>query len=285
MIEKQIKSYLPFDAKSSIPYLDFIKLEANDRNQYLLVCVSKKEYSTYVDLIRASKKISKAIYEISFPDGIILIFLYDALTEVAVRKVKCFELFSQLFEATSYEITLKKEHMVHLNHIYKVLDNKFSYMELRIREVETNPYKNDVSWVLLSKYHAILDAKIYLYDLQTDIFKTIDKKIIVKYGMIYKKMNEFMYQKGFLLPSFDLYNGPIGMLYARYYLSIDKIPVEVIQKLDSFNQKYFCFMVLYILILNLNLETMLTNYSVASYLQITKKIKDFIGTYKVILEG
>lgn len=285
MIEPPIKYSLPFEIERYKPYLDFQLLKAKDHNEYLYKKVSKKAYQAYLELIRLSKNISKAIYEIPVSDGIILLFSYDSLTEPAVRKRKSLDIYQALFSDTSFEITLKKEHLVNLNNIYKVLDNKFAYLELRIREIETNPIKTDVSWILLSKYNIVLDAKLYLYDLQMDIFKAIDQKMIIKYGMIPKKMSEMFYQKSFLLPSFDMYYAPLAMLYARYNCSIDTIPLERVKKLDSFNQKYYCFMVLYIYILNLNLDVILDNYRIDNYLLITKKIKGFIVSHKAILEG
>lgn len=285
MIEPPIKYSLPFEIEWSKPYYDFQLLKGKDHYEYLYRKVSKKSYQIYLELCRLSKHISKAIYEIPVSDGIILLFSYDSLTEVAVRKRKCLDLYQTLFSDTSFEITLKKEHLVNLNNIYKVLDNKFAYIELRIREIETNPIKTDVSWILLSKYNIVLDAKLYLYDLQTDIFKAIDQKKIIKYGMIPKKMSEMLYQKGYLLPFFDMYYAPLAMLYARYYCSIEEIPIDRIKKLDSFDQKYFCFMVLYIYILNLNLEVILDTYRIDNYLLITKKIKSFIVSHKAIIEG
>lgn len=66
---------------------------------------------------------------------------------------------------------------------------------MRIREIETNPVKNDISWIILSKYNIILDAKLYLYDLQSDIFKAIDQKLIVPYGLVYRKIDLEIYNK------------------------------------------------------------------------------------------
>lgn len=285
MTEQSIKYSLPFEMVEARPYFDFDLIRTTDQNEYLAKVISRETYALYLELIKIMKSISKAIYEIPVSDGILLLFSYDTMTEQLVRKRKSFELLKDLFSASSFEITLKKEHLVNFNHIYKVLDSKFAYLELRIREIETSPVKNDVSWILLSKYNIILDAKLYLYDLQTDVFKAIDQKQIIKYGMVPKQMNENCYQKGYLLPPFDIYYAPLGMLYARYFCSIDEIELDQIKKLDAFNQKYFCFMVLYILILNVNLEVILSNYNIDNYLLITKKIKSFIVSYKAILEG
>lgn len=290
MIDKPIKSYLasanlPFTVTRVKPYGDYTLVLDQQNKTYVCTTATEQEYATYLDLLKYSKRLSKTIYETKVDGGILLFFDYDSMTDSTVRTRQIFSILAELHEASSFEITLKKEHLVNLNNIYKVLDNKFSYLELRIREIETSPKKDDVSWIILSKYNIILDAKLYLYDLQTDIFKAIDQKQMVKYGLIYRKIYPEFYNRQHLLPSFDIYYGPISMLYCRCFLQLDELDLkDSLKKLDSFNQKYFCFMTLYILILNVNLEVILNTYSVASYISITKKIRCFLASYKEIME-
>lgn len=256
----------------------------SDEGKYLAYFVNKREYNIYLEYVKLSKNINKSIYEIKDYNEILLVFDYENQTESNVKKRKILPILEEIFDKSSFEIELKKDHLVNLNNIYKVLDNKFSYLEMRIREIELSPVKNDISWIILSKYNIVLDAKIYLYDLQTDIFKSIDKKETIKYGLISRDVYELHYSKSKILPSYDSYYGPLGMLFCRYYLTFDLEVIEDINKLDSFNQKYFSFMSLYILILNLNLGVVLDNYSINNYLLITKKIKAFINAYKAIME-
>ena len=156
---------------------------------------------------------------------------------------------------------------------------------MRIREIELNPIKRDIDWIILSKYYILLDAKVYLYDLQQDIFKFIDKNEIVKYGLIPKVINQNRYNKEALLLDYNFYYGPISMLYVRKYMLLDGFDeIEDINKLDSFNQKHFCFMYIYILVLNINLEIVMDIYSVSNYINITQKIKSFIFKYKALIE-
>ena len=44
------------------------------------------------------------------------------------------------------------------------------------------------SWVILSKYYNLLDARVYLYDLQQDIFSFIDKNNSVEYGLVFRQI-------------------------------------------------------------------------------------------------
>lgn len=264
---------------------DYFIVEDEQNNSYILQVLTIEQYQKYNDLIRYSNKIKKAINIEKVDNLYYLYFVYENKTEYNVKTKLTSKVLSEIFVATSYELTLKKEHLKNLNNIYKLLDNKFNYFEMRIREIELNPIKRDIDWIILSKYYILLDAKVYLYDLQQDIFKYIDKNEIVKYGLIPKIINQNRYSKETLLLDYNFYYGPISMLYVRKYLLLYEYnDFEIINKLDSFNQKYFCFMYIYILVLNINLEVVMNNYSISNYINITKKIKSFITKYKAFIE-
>lgn len=290
MIKNQTRSYLKSsnlfsDAISIIDYNDFVIAKNSNNDEYLCRFVTNSEYQAYFNLLRYSRDVKSAIYEYRLNAGYLLFFDYEKMTEEKVKSKKIVDILRNIFQESSFEIALKKSHMSNVNNIYKVLDNRFAYLEMRIREIETQPKKDDISWVILSKYNIILDAKIFLYDLQSDIFKAIDSNLIVAYGLIYRNIDINLYNKQRLLPSFNLYYAPIGMMYCRCYLQLDEESIyEDIKKLDEFNKKYFCFMCLYILILNINLEIILNSYSIANYLLITKKIKKFILRYQELMK-
>lgn len=290
MIENLTRSFLasanlPFDIASSKSHGEYEYILTRTREEYLCRYTTEQEYQTYLDLLHYTKHLKQAIYEYKVQQGYLLFFEYEQLTEPRVKADRIVHILKEIHSNSGFEITLRKEHLIHLKNIYQVLDNKFSYFEMRIREIETNPIKDDISWIVLSKYNIILDAKIYLYDLQSDIFKAIDQNQILSYGIIYRRILLDAYSKQRLLPNFDIYYGPISMLYCRCYLQLDApFIIEEVKKLDSFNQKYFCFMCLYIMILNLNFEVVLNTYSIASYVTLTKKIKAFISAFKEIME-
>ena len=274
-----------FNIKSKIKYKDYFIVKDSDNNKYLLQILDNINYQKYNDLIRYSNKIKKCIYNEKIDDLNYLYFLYEDNTEYNIKAKLTSNILLEIFDSSSYELTLKKENIRNLNNIYKLLDNKFTYFEIRIREIELNPIKKDIDWIILSKYYILLDTKIYLYDLQQDIFKFIDKNEVVKYGLIPKNINQNLYSKETLLLDYNFYYGPISMLYVRMYLLLDQYDMyDDINKLDSFNQKYFCFMCLYIMILNINLDVILNIYIVSNYVNITKKIKSFITKYKALLE-
>ena len=274
-----------FNIKSKIKYKDYFIVKDSDNNKYLLQILDNINYQKYNDLIRYSNKIKKCIYNEKIDDLNYLYFLYEDNTEYNIKAKLTSNILLEIFDSSSYELTLKKENIRNLNNIYKLLDNKFTYFEIRIREIELNPIKKDIDWIILSKYYILLDTKIYLYDLQQDIFKFIDKNEVVKYGLIPKNINQNLYSKETLLLDYNFYYGPISMLYVRMYLLLDQYDMyDDINKLDSFNQKYFCFMYLYMMILNINLDVILNIYIVSNYVNITKKIKSFITKYKALLE-
>lgn len=268
--------------KSSVEY-DKFNLVSDDNNTYYEQILNDIEYSVYLDVIRYSSKIKKAIY-IENLENKKLYFVYENKTEYSLKSKCISEILLDLFKTTSYEVSIKKDNIKNLNNIYKLLDNKFRYFEIRIREIELNPIKKDIDWIILSKYYLLLDSKIFLYDLQQDIFKYIDKNEVVKYGLIPKYINQNLYSKESLLLDYNLYYGPISMLYVRMSLMLDDYdPFEEVKKLDILNQKYFCFMYLYILILNVNMDISMNIYGISNYVIILKKIKEFIKKYESLI--
>lgn len=268
--------------KSSVEY-DKFNLVSDDNNTYYEQILNDIEYSVYLDVIRYSSKIKKAIY-IENLENKKLYFVYENKTEYSLKSKRISEILLDLFKTTSYEVSIKKDNIKNLNNIYKLLDNKFRYFEIRIREIELNPIKKDIDWIILSKYYLLLDSKIFLYDLQQDIFKYIDKNEVVKYGLIPKYINQNLYSKESLLLDYNLYYGPISMLYVRMSLMLDDYdPFEEVKKLDILNQKYFCFMYLYILILNVNMDISMNIYGISNYVIILKKIKEFIKKYESLI--
>ena len=165
MIDNLTKSYLasvslPFSIASSQSYKDYEYIKTSTNEEFLVRYVTQQEYAIYYDLCRFTNRLKQAVYEINLQNGYLLFFEYENLTEANVKIGRIIEILREIHEKSGFEITLKKDHLLNLNNIYKVLDHKFSYLEMRIREIETNPVKNDISWIILSKYNIILDAKL-----------------------------------------------------------------------------------------------------------------------------
>lgn len=279
-----IVNKLPIKIKDISDNYKYYLIEDLNNTYFHLYSLTKKEYLTYYELIK-SKKIQKSIYELNYNDRYYLLFdvPYNK-SEDKVISSKMLDLICDIYKEFSFSISLKKEHFRNLQNTYKVLDNKFTYLEMRIREVETSPIKNDISWIILSKYNIILDAKIYLYDLQQDLFKFIDNNESVEYGLIFNAISKDAYKNGLIEPQFKEYYGPISSLLVRYFLlnenkEIEEKILSKISKLDKFNQKFFCFLTLYIYVINIMLDITLNEYNINSYLQITRRIRSFIKIY------
>ncbi len=283
---------LPLSLINRLPYSlsivqrkrEYYILKDQDGHLYHLYALNQKSYLLYLELSKSSK-IEKSIFETRDNEIYYLLFscLNKSSEDMAVLK-KMLPLLEDIFQDFTYSITLKKEHFTNLNNIYKVLDNKFSYFEMRIREIEVMPRKDDISWIILSKYYILLDAKMYLYDLQQDIFGFIDKNTVLDYGLIFNSITKENYKNKLIEPDFHVYYGPISMLLCRLYLYFDHLDLqeyfkERLKKLDEFNKKYFCFMVIYIYILNINLDILLNPYNISNYLQFTKRISSFIKEF------
>ena len=139
---------------------DYFIIEDDHNNTYILQILTLDEYQRYNDLIKYSNKIKKAIHIEKMNNVYHLYFIFEDKTEYGVKSKLTSKILLEIFEKTSYELALKKEQMKNLNNIYKLLDNKFNYFELRIREIELNPIKRDIDWIILSKYYILLDAKV-----------------------------------------------------------------------------------------------------------------------------
>ncbi len=252
--------------------------------KYHLMEVSSSQYRLYKELCKC-RKIEKAIYECREKEMFYLLFpCVNRTSEEKAAVIKMLPMLEEVFDDFAFSITLKKEHLANLEHIYKVLDNRFTYFELRIREIETMPYKDDIAWVILSKYYNLLDARVYLYDLQQDIFSFIDKNNSVEYGLVFRQIGLDNFKNQWIEPSFSVYYAPKAMLLCRMFMSYDHLEIyglikDRLKKFDEFNQKYFCFMSIYIYILSIHFDSLLTPYNVNNYIQITKKINRFIKEF------
>lgn len=218
---------LPIKIKNYQFLNSFYLLQAEDNSMYRLYEVSSTDYLKYQDLSRTDC-IKKAIFEYQQDGKYYLLFSLKINSSEDLAKVNRMLIdLEKIFQKYSYSITLKKESLKRLGNIYKVLDDKFVYLEFRIREIETRPNKNDICWITLAKYYIILDAKMYLYDLQQDLFKLLETDKTIEYGLIFRNVLKQDYDDKFFMP-LDLYYGPIAMLYCRFYLSFDNYDIDKI---------------------------------------------------------
>lgn len=256
---------------------------------YSFYKLDENDYQAYKELTK-SKYIKKDIYSYNDSTHHHVLFLNSInKSEDKAKANELIVLLENIYNEFKYQITPQKKELKKLNGLYKLLDNKFNYIEMRIREIELSLIKDDISWIILSKYHSILDAKIILYDLQTDIFKFIDKGTNIEYGLLFNDLNLNMVDNGLIESKFKFYYAPKGMLFARFFLLVDHMDInedfkKKVSKLPVFDKKYFCFMVLYIYVLNLNFGISLNNSNINLYINVCKKIDWFVKEFNNLLK-
>ena len=155
-------SKLPFKVSIVNEFDNYFILNDHNFNKYILFKLNQLEYSIYYNLTLIDDVISKCIYDFVDNDSMYLLFDFnDTMTLDSVKSIKILDLLESVFNKSSYEVTLKKKSFNNLNKIYRILDMKYTYFEFRIREIETKIIKDDLSWIILSKYNILLDSRIY----------------------------------------------------------------------------------------------------------------------------
>ena len=271
-----------------VSYYDKLCYVVNNKYKYHLYVLNKKEY-------KCIKSLQKSRFILQ-PDSEYFLnnqyyFKYNLSNHSSEKNaiaIVAKDLFINIFNEYCYEMVIKKDVSLKFNYVFKVLDSKFSYLELRIREIEMMPIKDDVCWIILSQYHTLLDTRIYLYDLQADIFKYIEKTEATKYGLIFKNMFGNCIKDRKFEGWYSCYYGPISALYIRMALIYGEYIYDELKELlkheSKLQQKYFCFMMLYIFTISISLEQILKFNDISCYLGYIKKIDSFINKFKDFLK-
>lgn len=276
------------DEDNVISYYDKLSFIANSNLKYHLYILNKNEYKCMKSL-QKSRFILQPDNEYFLNNQYYLkYYLSNHSSQKGAIAVVAVDLFVNIFNEYSYEVIIKKDVSLKFNYVFKVLDSKFTYLELRIREIEMMPLKDDICWIILAKYHTLLDTRLYLYDLQADIFKYIEKTEATKYGLVFRNMFGNCIKDRKFEGWYDCYYAPIGALYVRMALSYGECIYgkifELLKNESKLQQKYFCFMMLYIFTISISLETILKFKDISCYLGYIKKIDSFINQFKDYLK-
>lgn len=279
-----LRSKLPIELVYLNEYKDVLYLCDKNNHKYSLHILNPKQ-SKIIYSLGKSKYILKPIY--TYKEANEIYYLYeDIINKSSDNSLSkdTLDILIKIFKEFSFKTELDKLQASILESLFKVLDTRFKGLEFRIRELELEPIKNDFDWVILAKYHIILDARIYLYDLESDIFKMVDNKQSIEYGLVFKNIDTNSYKNGLIEPNYEIYYAPIGMLLSRYYLASSHIIndeefYKIFKDIDTFNKKYFLFMTLYCLILCITLDFTLTNTNTSMFLNYTNLISRVIKKY------
>lgn len=83
-------------------------MEDRQKDRYLLMVLSSLERSIYSDLLRFSSHVHPSVYEMTDEGKTLCFFRVLMKTEEAVRIIKILPIIKEIFEHSSYELTLKK---------------------------------------------------------------------------------------------------------------------------------------------------------------------------------
>lgn len=284
----QIFDVLPVKVEKYEPIVNgYYRLISNGET-FLLKKISTQEEKLISYYALKSKRINIPIQIIPFQGEQYALFLFssEAEEELACSKMLLIEAL-KIFSDTKEVKTLKKVDMKGMQKTYPVLDKYFVKLEYLIREIELKRPKNDMDWVLLSKYHIILSAKMNLSQIQNKLFSLMEEEIPIEVGLFSKSLNGLYFKKGKLNCYLNSIVAPVSALLARFYLEnshladfksqIDQIFIDYDH---SFYKLHFSFLVLYVLILNLNNISFSELHYVSKYNTICKEIDFFNHHYR-----
>lgn len=211
------------------------------------------------------------VKEYDYPESKKVLNLKDALIEIQQK--------------TLIRKRLSKKEYKKLYRLYQTLDIKFKILEMTVRKSEANLYKTDDDWILLSKYHIFLDAKKEMYKLQKMIHKYIDDRIEVDYSIIHNKpsLNHLINHQ--LISFEDAKLGVVVSDISKFYVLNEFVNIDWKSEIDGwlsiyeseFYKTYFKFLVLYIYMINFNIEN--NKMTIDSYLLFSTKIKKVLDTF------
>lgn len=288
MLDQEIIDKIPFDILSVEPIVfNYYRLYAYNA-VYLLRRISKQEEKLLWYYAKISKHVNIPIHTFEYHKQMYVVFQDSTHME---EELACSKLLLdecvKIFEKTKEAKTLKKIDMKSMQKTYPILDKYFLKLEYLIREIEVKRPRTDYDWLLLSKYHIILAAKMNLSQIQNKLFKLMEEEVAVEVGLALKYPNALFYRNAkinFYLESFIC---PISEFLARFYLENNHLG-DFKTKLDdlfnefdsSFYKLHFSFIVLYVYILNLNDINISDVLYATKFNELCLKIQQFNFIYK-----
>lgn len=240
-----------------IEYTNYLKVK--DDKLPFLKPLKIKQYENHVYFLYSYFENYQSIYE-----------AYDGILKT----------ISLLHKKTAKKVPQPKMAEIKYKKIALIANDRFNMLEMKIRNIELNPVKNDLSWIYLSKYHIILDAKL-------EIYKMIKRLKMIKDDVEVGINHGFPSQVHFFNNSFISYKylkeGVIENDLYKAFLDFDSLEInhlEIIDKYldEKYSKKYFKLMVLFSYLLMCDIEP---NYTCASkYIKLTNKISRFMYQFK-----
>lgn len=253
----------------------------DNENYYVIKDISKIEYTNYLKVKNDKLPFLKPLKIAKHENHTYFLYNYyenhQSIYEAYEGILKTIFL---LHKKTALKVPQPKMAEINYKKIALISNDRFNMLEMKIRNIELNPVKNDLSWIYLSKYHIMLDVKFEIYKMIKRLkMITDDIEVGVNHGFpsqVHYFNNNFISYK-------YLKEGVIENDIYRAYLDFDSLEInhlEIIDKYldEKYSKKYFKLMVLFSYLLMCDIEP---NYTCASkYIKLTNKISRFMYQFK-----
>lgn len=255
---------------------------AHDKeNYYVIKDISKIEYTNYLKVKNDKLPFLKPLKIAKHENHTYFLYnYYENNQSIYEAYDGILKTISLLHKKTAKKVPQPKMAEIKYKKIALIANDRFNMLEMKIRNIELNPVKNDLSWIYLSKYHIILDIKL-------EIYKMIKRLKMIKDDVEVGINHGFPSQVHFFNNSFISYKylkeGVIENDLYKVFLDFDSLEInhlEIIDKYldEKYSKKYFKLMVLFSYLLMCDIEP---NYTCASkYIKLTNKISRFMYQFK-----
>lgn len=253
----------------------------DDKSSYIVKEVGQIEYTNYLKIKDDNIPILKPIAIAK--EGINHYFLYryyqnyDNIYDLYEKLLRTINI---IHSKTNRLVPIPKMSEFKYKKIAVIANDKFNLLEMKIRQIELEPVKNDISWIYLSKYHIVLDVKLEIYKMIKRL-KTINDDIYVGINHGFPSITHFFNDQ---LASYKyIKEGAIENDIYKIYLDFDGLDINHFDIIDKYlkykySKKYFKLMVLFTYVLMIDIEL---NYITASkYITITNKMIRFLNQFK-----
>lgn len=138
---------------------------AHDKeNYYVIKDISKIEYTNYLKVRNDKLPFLKPLKIAKHENHTYFLYnYYENHQSIYEAYDGILKTISLIHKKTAKKVPQLKMAEIKYKKIALIANDRFNMLEMKIRNIELNPVKNDLSWIYLSKYHIILDIKLEIY--------------------------------------------------------------------------------------------------------------------------
>ena len=256
-------------------------IASTNNDSYVIKDVSIIEYSNYLKIKDLKLPILRPIEIKKKNNHIYFMYEYKKDYQSIYDKYEgMLNAVSKMGELTKKNVPVPRMAEFKFKKMAVIANDRFTALELKIRQIETNPNKNDISWIYLSKYHIVLDTKLEIYKL-IKRFKGFNSNIVV--AVNHGNPQEAHYINNNFIGYKYIKEGHLVNDYFKIYIDMDNLDInhkKIIDKYisDDIGKRYFKLMVLYTYVLMLDIDY--SYETTTRFLSITNKIVRFLNQFK-----